>query len=65
MNRTIGGVLDYSKLATAHRPPDRESLAREARRLAGQGLKPSDFAPAMGVTVEAARQLLEAEGRGA
>lgn len=43
----VGGVADYRLLAELFRPRDAEALAREARRLAEQGLTPRDIATAL------------------
>ncbi|MBL8224486.1 MAG: hypothetical protein JNM50_04075 [Chromatiales bacterium] len=43
----IGGQADYRLLAELFRPVDHEGLAREARRLARQGLTARDVAAAL------------------
>ena len=45
--QTIGGQLDYHKLAQLHRPTDTRSLAAEVLRLNREGLTPADIAQAL------------------
>jgi hypothetical protein len=45
--KTIGGALDYARLALLNRPTDRQALAREVTRLVGTGLTPRDVAQAL------------------
>ena len=44
MNRTIGGQLDYHRLAQLYRPADTAGLAKAARDLLEQGLTAHDVA---------------------
>jgi hypothetical protein len=46
-----------------HRPTDAATLAREAARLAAQGLTVRDIAHALGLGIEAALALLNASRR--
>lgn len=48
MRRRIAGQLDAAALAALHKPADPETLAREARRLARDGLQLLDIAAALG-----------------
>ncbi len=65
---TIGGTLNLAALvalanpATAHRPDDADTLAREAHRLVGDGLSIHDVAHALKLTPAAVAQLLTPEG---
>lgn len=56
--RSIGGKLDYARLAQMHRPTDTDALAREARRLTGDGLSVRDVAMALNVSAQAVEALL-------
>lgn len=59
--RTIGGPLDMSALAMLHRPKDNGALAREARRLAADGLTYRDIAAAMRLAPAAVGELLASD----
>lgn len=50
---------EYARRAQLHRPADQASLAREAHRLAAQGLRAVDIAVALGLTPAAVEELLE------
>jgi len=62
--RSVGGPLDLSALAllsqpeTRHRPDNLDVLAREARRLAAEGLTPRDIAAALRLAPAAVEALL-------
>lgn len=43
MSRTIGGQLDYHRLANQYRPTDGAALAAEVLRLNAAGLTPMDI----------------------
>lgn len=58
MRSSIGGTLDYAVLAKLHQPRDRTTLAREARKLAGQGLTEQDIGSALVLDPTAVRKLL-------
>jgi hypothetical protein len=49
---SIGGALDYRRLAELHRPEDPQAIAKEIRRLHASGLKAGDIAAALGIAVE-------------
>lgn len=57
--QNIGGKLDLRALARLHRPTEQELLAREARRLARQGLLAQDIGQAIGIAPAAVKLLLE------
>jgi hypothetical protein len=44
---TIGGQLDYRRLADLHRPRDPSAIATEVRRLHATGLTAQDIAAAL------------------
>lgn len=48
-HQTIGGQLDYHRLAQIYRPTDTRSLAAEVLRLNREGLTPADIAQALRV----------------
>lgn len=58
---TIGGTLDYARLADLHRPQHAHDIAPAARQLAAQGLHPRDIAQALRLTVHGVIQLLDHE----
>lgn len=49
MTTSIGGQLDYHRLATQYRPTDDRKLAAEVLRLSRDGLTPADIAQALRV----------------
>lgn len=55
---TIGGVLDYARLAQIHRPSDPVALAEEVRRLSASGLSPTDIAAALRIDLVQVREWL-------
>ena len=57
----IGGLLDYEWLARWHRPTDRETLAREAHRLAACGQSVRDIVQALRLAPEQVAALLVTE----
>jgi hypothetical protein len=48
---TIGGPIDYRRLAELHRPADPNRLATEIRRLHRDGLTAQDIAAALRIDV--------------
>ena len=54
MNRkTIGGALDYARLANLNRPKDPARVASEIHRLHGEGLTALDIAGALRMRLDA------------
>jgi hypothetical protein len=49
---SIGGALDYRRLAELHKPADAAAIAAEIRRLHGDGLKPRDISIALRISLE-------------
>jgi hypothetical protein len=58
MTRSIGGLLDYARLAELNRPADGDALAREVRRLLRDGLKPRDISIALRLDLAHVLELL-------
>ena len=56
---TIGGILDYRRLAELHKPSDQDSLHAAAVELQSRGLMPRDIAQALGLSEAAVTVLLE------
>jgi hypothetical protein len=44
---TIGGPVDYARLAQLHKPSDPAAIEREVRRLHAEGLTARDIAVAL------------------
>lgn len=55
-----GSAFDYRRLAELHRPTNPASIAKEVRRLATQGLTPTDISTALRIDLVQVRQLLSA-----
>jgi hypothetical protein len=58
---TVGGSIDYRRLAELHRPTDEQAIACEIRRLHQQGLTERDIGAALQVNPEAVRKALLAD----
>lgn len=52
-------LVDYQRRATAHRPVGLDGQRLAAHELARQGLRELDIAAALGISVEAVRQLIK------
>jgi hypothetical protein len=55
---SIGGTLDYRRLADRHRPADEAGFAAAVRQLAAQGLRERDIAQHLKLDPGAVRRLL-------
>lgn len=58
---SIGGPLDYSKLAQQHRPVSTEGLKAEVLRLHGTGLMAVDISVALRLDLATVREWLGAK----
>jgi hypothetical protein len=58
MTRSIGGVVDYARLAELNRPTDENALRREVLVLSGRGLTEQDIGRALKLDPTAVRRLL-------
>lgn len=57
---SIGGRLDYARLAQLHRPTDAPSMRSAVLDLDAQGLTPADIAAALRLSIPAVSALLTA-----
>ena len=55
---TIGGALDYARLAQLNRPNDPAALAKEVRRLNAQGLTAGDISIALKINLTQVREMI-------
>lgn len=58
---SIGGALDYQKLANLNRPQSIEALTAEVKRLHGLGLSALDISVALRVGIDSVREMLAAQ----
>jgi hypothetical protein len=62
VTNSIGGALDYRRLAELHKPRDELILADEARKLRAQGLTDRDIGSVLRLDQTAVRRLIGREG---